>query len=118
MFAKFKACTALGLLALSLGSCSSNFKDAAESGGGNASSRPGMVIASDGCPRDDNQIIQLAVGDQVQIYQSVAPVDPEDKKLPPDSPLSKKLNLSYVKVLNGPHAGEYCWASTANVEAR
>jgi hypothetical protein len=75
----------------------------------------GTMIASDGCPRDDNQIINLEPGDRVEIYQQVAPTDPEYAKLPPDSPLSKKLNLSYVKVLSGPHAGEYCWASTANI---
>jgi len=108
------------LLAVLLSSCHSDSASNSDNGSG----RPGVIIASDGCPRDDNQIIQLDPGDRVQIYQSVVPVDPEDKKLPPDSPLSKKLNLSYVKVLGGSspgsntHVGEYCWASTVNVRAQ
>ena len=74
------------------------------------------MVAADGCPRDDNQIIRLEAGDSVQMYQSIAPADPQDKNLPTDSPLSKKLNLTYVKVMSGPHAGEYCWASTVNIQ--
>jgi hypothetical protein len=110
----------LALFALLLNSCRSD----TASNGENASGRPGVMIARDDCPRDDNQIIQLEPGDRVQIYQSVGPVDPEDKKLPPDSPLSKKLNLTYVKVLIGAspgsnvHIGEYCWASTVNVRVQ
>ena len=50
-------------------------------------------------------------GRAAQIYPRA---DPADKALPPDSPMSKKLNLSYEKVLCGPDVGEYCWASTVN----
>ncbi len=78
--------------------------------------RPGMMIADDRCPKDDNQIMALQRGDHIQIYESIAPVSPEDKNLPADSPLSKKLNMSYVKVTSGANEGEYCWASTVNIE--
>jgi ABC-type Fe3+-hydroxamate transport system substrate-binding protein len=98
-------------------SCSSNW-NSEDGGSQTASGTAGVVVASDECPRDDNQIIHLEPGDRVQIYQRVVPVDPANKALPPDSPMSKKLNLSYVKVLNGPHINEYCWASTVNVQAR
>jgi hypothetical protein len=74
-----------------------------------------VMVSSDGCPRDDNQIINLEPGDQVQVLSSYEPTDPAYKVLPPDSPLSKKMYLSYVKVLSGPHANEFCWASTADV---
>jgi hypothetical protein len=89
--------------------------DRRASSGRDGSPNLGTMIASDGCPRDDNQIIQLEPGDRVQIYQRIGPVSQEDRNLPPDSPLSKKMNLSYIKVLGGLHAGEYCWASTVNI---
>ncbi len=73
------------------------------------------MTASDDCPRDDNQIISLRPGDRVEMYQSIVPSDPQSANLPADSPLSKKLNLTYVKVKSGLHVGEYCWASTANI---
>ena len=73
------------------------------------------MVARDDCPKDDNQIITLEPGDRVQIYQSIVPVDPQDARLPPESPLSKKLNLTYVRVASGTHAGDYCWVSTVNI---
>ncbi len=75
----------------------------------------GIMTSSDDCPRDDNQIISLDPGVRVEMYQSIVPSDPQSANLPPDSPLSKKLNLTYVKIMTGSHAGEYCWASTANI---
>ena len=49
---------------------------------------------------------------------SVGSSDPEYERLPADSPLSKKLNLTYVKATTGANAGEYCWVSTVNLEVR
>ena len=74
------------------------------------------MASADQCPTDSNVIIDLALGDRVQVLQRIAPTDPADRALPKDSPLSKKMYLSYVKVLDGPHANEYCWASSANIQ--
>ena len=75
----------------------------------------GVMTSSDDCPRDDNEIVSLRPGDRVEMYQSIVPSDPQSTNLPADSPLSKKLNLTYVKIMSGSHIGEYCWASTANI---
>ncbi len=75
----------------------------------------GIMAARDDCPADGNIIITLEPGDRVTVYKSIAPTDQADRNLPPDSPLSKKMNLSYVKALSGKHSGEYCWASTVNI---
>ena len=77
--------------------------------------RIGTLKNQDECPKDDNTHITLEVGDQVEVFTSIAPTDQDMKNLPADSPVSKKLNLTYVRAKSGPHAGEYCWVSTANL---
>jgi hypothetical protein len=75
-----------------------------------------VMSSADQCPKDDNQIIDLAPGDRVQVLQHYQPESAADRALPKDSPLSKTMYLTYVKVLDGQHANEYCWASTANIQ--
>jgi hypothetical protein len=82
----------------------------------NAALPSSVMSSADQCPTDSNVIIDLAPGDRVRVLKSLAPTDPADQALPKDSPLSKKMYLTYVKVLDGPHANEYCWASTANIQ--